>query len=136
MTKPHPAKLFKPAEKMQAASPAPVAGDALTQETRARLASMRDLAALQLLYGQPEQAQKLLRVALWIDGTDGRALRLMAHSHARLDQPIQAANTLVAASKAGNGAVRLRDWRDIGLALLKGGRRDLAMRFLNTRGSD
>lgn len=96
----------------------------------AGLTTLREMAALQLLYGQPDKAERFMTIALWIRPEDGRSMRMMAHAKARKGHAVEAAKLLLAASDRGNAGVQFRDWKEVGLALLKGHQRKLGARFL------
>jgi len=95
--------------------------------------TLRALAAFHMLYGQSQNAEKFLKIALWIDPNDAQAKRLFAHSLARRGEPMEAARVLIAATKLPGSDVSYADWREVGLALLRYGYNSLGMKLLGKK---
>ena len=83
------------------------------------LATLQGLAALHMSYGQVQNAEKFLRIALWAAPNDAKSQRLMAHVYARLGQPKKAVDLMLAASKSPHVKLRMEDWKEIGLAFVR-----------------
>lgn len=94
------------------------------------LAALREMAVVQLLYGQITNAKHFMTIALWIRPDDGRNLRVMAHVKSREGRALEAAKLLLAASESSEAKVKFRDWKEVGLALLRGHQFKLGSRFL------
>ena len=125
MTKPAGYNEFTLASQ-RASSPAK-SGRRTSQDT------LRELAAFHMLYGQIENAERLLKIALWTNPHDGRSKRLLAHSMARRGQPMDAARTLIEASKMPEVSVSYSDWKEVGLSLLRYGHNSLGMKLLGRK---
>lgn len=95
--------------------------------------TLRELAAFHMLYGQIENADRLLKIALWTNPHDGRSKRLLAHSMARRGQPMDAARTLIEASKLPDVSVSYSDWKEVALSLLLYGHSSLGMKLLGKK---
>ena len=100
---------------------------------RDRSHALQELAAFHLLYGRAENAERFLRVALWIDPKDGNTQRLLAHAIARRGNAVEAAKMMMMAAKSFNAGLRLGDWKEVGLALLKQGQNELGLKFLTKK---
>lgn len=94
------------------------------------MTALREMAIIQLLYGQVSNAERFMKIALWVRPKDGLSLRVMAHVKAREGRALDAAKLLLAASETSRSTVQLRDWKEVGLALLKAKQHKLGARCL------
>ena len=94
------------------------------------LTALREMAVLQLLYGQIEKAERYMTVAPWLRPKDARSQRIMAHAKARQGRALEAAKLLLSASEGEESVVKLRDWKEVGFALLRVQQHKLGLRCL------
>lgn len=95
--------------------------------------TLRNLAAFHLTYGQIANAERLLKIALWINPEDGQSQRLQVHVLARRGAAMDAARLLVNVSKARSADIKLSDWKEVGLALLRSGHNALGVKLLSKK---
>lgn len=118
---------FEPRDLQADATAAPA-----TAEEAARYAeTLRQLAVFQMAHGVMETAERLTRIALWMDRKSAASWRLRANCLARMNNPREALKLLSRAKSEGVPDIGLRDLLAVGFAFARAGFLDDARRIFN-----
>ncbi|MEM8978509.1 MAG: hypothetical protein AAGD04_03435 [Pseudomonadota bacterium] len=100
------------------------------QDAKRYAATLRQVAVFQMTHGALPMAERLTRVALWLDPETGRNWRLRAHCLARMNNPREALRLLSQARSRGIGGIGLRDLLSVGWSFARSGYLAEARKFL------
>jgi len=83
--------------------------------------TLRQLAAFQMSHGAMQLADRLTRIALWLDPSNPENWRIRANCLSRLDNPREAFKLLSQARTQGISGIGLRDLLVVGFAFARTG---------------